>query len=92
MSPVNDDRVVVPDHAVEMWVKRGGRVQYDRRARATVVEVWRRGHEVAEHRFEADEVRHDPESGMVLLFRDGVVKTAIAERTASHRADLGAVE
>lgn len=76
----------VPEHAVEQWERRGGWTG-DSPGHVTILNAWRRGEPVADHRYDADEVRFDARDEMVLLRRGGAIVTVIDGRTA-WRAEL----
>lgn len=79
--------VYITDHAREQWVKRAPRI-VGTYGKADLKEAWRRGERVTDYTFDAEEVRHDPETGMVLFRKEEVITTVMKAATAVMRADI----
>lgn len=77
----------ITDHALEQWVMRAPPIvgEYEK---ADVEQAWRRGQMVLDYTFDAEEVRHDRETGMVLFRKGEVVTTVMRASTAVQRANI----
>lgn len=79
--------VHVTDHAHEQWVMRAPST-IGVPEKEDIQQAWRRGEMVLDYQFDAEEVRHDDQTGMVLFRKDEVATTVMRASTAVMRANI----